>query len=109
MGLCGEEISEAMKLAKIPPHLKIKNKVVYEVVWVDEFTAPDTLGECRFDKRQIALKIGQSDRQEFKSFIHEVLHAVCEERGIEVSHRAIYQLEEAIYYLLFHNDWKEHD
>ena len=95
-----------MKLPKIPPHLKIKNKTVYEVVWVDEFTAPDTLGECRFNSRQIALKIGQSDKQEFKSLIHEMHHAMCEEREIKISHRAIYQLEDALFYILFHNDWK---
>lgn len=105
MEVCCEEVCEEMKLPKIPPRIKVKNKIEYEVVWVDEFTAPDTLGECRFNSRQIALKIGQSEKQEFKSLIHEMLHAICEERGIEISHRAIYQLEEALFYILFHNDW----
>lgn len=103
MGLCGEEIGEEVKA---PSRIKIKNKVVYERVSVDSFADPDTLGECRFDQRQIAIKDGQSERQEMKTFIHELLHAVCEERGIKISHRAIYQLEDALFYLLFHNDWK---
>lgn len=105
MALRGEEVCEKMKLPKIPPRIKVKNKVEYEVVWVDEFTAPDTLGECRFDAMQIAMKAGQSGKQEMKTLIHELLHAVCEERGVEISHRAIYQLEEALFYILFHNDW----
>lgn len=91
---------------KIPGFVKIKNKVVYEIVWVDEFKDADTLGECRFEPKQIALKNGLKNKLEFKCFAHEVLHAVCEERGIDISHKAIYQLEEAIYYLLFHNDWE---
>lgn len=101
--MCGEEIGEEVKA---PSRIKIKNKVVYERVSVDSFADPDTLGECRFDQRQIAIKDGQSERQEMKTFIHELLHAVCEERGIKISHRAIYQLEDALFYLLFHNDWK---
>lgn len=96
-----------MKTPRIPARIKIKNKVTYEVVWVDSFKDPKTLGECRFDARQIALKKGLSDKPTFKCFSHEVLHAIEYERGIELSHRAIYQMEDAIYYILFHNDWSE--
>jgi hypothetical protein len=102
VGLCCEEVGEEVK---IPSRIKIKNKVVYELVWVDEFADPDTLGECRPWASQIAIKNGQSDKQEMKTFLHEMLHALCEERGIKVSHRAIYQLEDALFYILFHNDW----
>jgi hypothetical protein len=63
------------------------------------------LGECRFDARQIVLKKGQSERETFKTFMHELMHAMEVERGIKITHRAIYQMEEAIYYLLFHNVW----
>ena len=94
-----------MKLPKIPSHIKIKNKVVYEIVWVESFVDSDVLGECRFDARQIVLKKGQSERETFKTFMHELMHAMEVERGIKITHRAIYQMEEAIYYLLFHNVW----
>lgn len=63
------------------------------------------MGECRFNQRQIAIKEGQSDKEMFKSMCHELLHSIAEERGIKISHKAIYQLEEAIYYVIFHNDW----
>lgn len=102
MGVCGEEVGEEVK---IPSRIKIKNKVVYELVWVDEFADSDTLGECRPWASQIAIKSGQSEKQEIKTVLHELLHAVCEERGIKISHRAIYQLEDALFYILFHNDW----
>jgi len=94
-----------MKPPNIPARLKIKNRVVYEIVWVDSFKDPDVLGECRFDVRQIALKKGQSQRETFKTFVHEVIHAMEFEREIKIAHKAIYQLEDAIFYLLFHNDW----
>jgi hypothetical protein len=106
VGLCGEEIGEEVKKFSIPSRIKIKNKVAYEIAWVDEFKEPNTVGECRFDERQIAMKTKQSEKEQFKTFVHEVLHAVCEERGIKISHRAIYQLEDALFYILFHNDWE---
>ena len=96
-----------MKTPRIPARIKIKNKVIYEVVWVESFKDPDVLGECRFEARQIALKKGQSERETLKTVTHEILHAIEYERGIKLSHKSIYQLEDAIYYILFHNDWSE--
>lgn len=95
-----------MKLPKIPSHVKVKNKVVYEVVWVDSFSDVDVLGECRFDSKQIAIKKGQSAAQVMKTFIHELLHAVEFEREVKLPHKTVYQLEDAVFYLLFHNDWE---
>lgn len=90
---------------KLPSHVKIKNKVVYEVVFVEKFKDPKQVGECRFDQKQIAIKIGLSPRQTIKTFYHEILHSVAFERNIDISHKAIYQFEDAIYYILFHNKW----
>lgn len=95
-----------MKLPIIPARVKIKNRVTYEVVWVDSFKDAGVLGECRFDSKQIALKSDESERETFKTFVHEVLHAMEFERGIKIPHKAIYQLEDAVFYLLFHNVWK---
>ncbi len=89
----------------IPSQIKIKNKVVYDIAYIDSFKDKDQLGECRFDERLILIKRGQSERQEIKTLTHELLHSVAFERGINISHRAIYQLEDALFYLLFHNDW----
>lgn len=105
MGLCGEKIGEEMKPPKIPSRLKIKNKVAYEIVWVDSFEDKDILGECRFDSKQIAIKKGQSERELIKTFIHEALHAIQFERDIKLTHKSVYQLEDGLYYILFHNEW----
>ncbi len=90
---------------KLPSQVKIKNKVVYEIVHIESFSDPNTLGECRFDAKQIVIKKGQTPSQEFKTLTHELLHAISEERGIQISHKAIYQLEHAIEYLLKANKW----
>jgi Zn-dependent peptidase ImmA (M78 family) len=90
---------------KPPSHIKIKNKCVYEIVHIDTFKDPEVLGECRFQERQIVIKKGQSERQELQTLIHEILHAVCEERGIGVAHKDIYKLEHALEYLLRANKW----
>lgn len=77
----------------------------YECVEVEAFKDPHTLAECRYEVRQIVMKKGQSKKAQISGLIHEILHSVCHERGIEISHKAIYQLEQGIYYVLFHNDW----
>lgn len=90
-------------MIKIPPNLKIKNKVVYEIVHSRDFIGGENFGECRFNEKQIVLSEKQSSVQEVKTFIHEVLHAICFERKIEISHKSIYQLEDAIYYIITRN------
>ena len=92
---------------KPPSHIKIKNKCVYEIVHIDTFRDPEVLGECRFSERQIVIKKGQTEKQEWKTICHEILHSICEERGIDISHKSIYQLEEALYYVVFHNKWEK--
>lgn len=57
----------------------------------------DTVGLCDFSERTIYLKKGMSQAETLKTFIHEILHAICEEHKIKVSHKAIYRLEEAVY------------
>jgi hypothetical protein len=84
--------------------LKIKSKVEYELVYLESFKDAETLGECRFDAKQIAIKKGQSSLQEKKTLIHEILHAVCFERDIKIPHESIYKLESALIYLLSRND-----
>jgi hypothetical protein len=92
---------------KVPSRIRITAKVSYEVVWIDQFEDPALEAECRVRYRQIVLKRGQSGRTLFKTLIHEILHAVEYERGIEIPHRVVYQLEGAIESLLRLNGWFE--
>lgn len=92
---------------KIPRHVKVKNKSEVEVVWVEGFKDSSQLGEYRtaHGVRQIALKRGMSEKQTRVIFLHELLHALEMERGIKIPHESIYKLSEALYYVLFHNEW----
>lgn len=44
----------------------------------------------------IYIKMGQTPEDRFKTFAHEVCHAVCFEYGIKENHSIIYGLEEPI-------------
>lgn len=72
---------------------------------MEKFKDEKTLGECRYDQKQIAIKIGLSERQTTKTFLHEICHAIFYERDLKIRHKDVYKLEQAIYYMVFHNDW----
>lgn len=65
----------------------------------------DTVGLCDSgDDKTIWIKMGQSPRDRFKTYIHETTHALCDEwRLPDVTHRLIYALEEPLLRLLVDN------
>jgi hypothetical protein len=87
---------------RIPPKIRITNKISYEILWVKEFhDCPDTLGECRPTERQIVLKVDQSPEELCQTFIHEILHALClENRKLKLKHKDIYALEAPLFKFL---------
>jgi hypothetical protein len=90
-----------MSYKKIPSKIRIKSKETYEVVWTDLIGENEkTLAECRYDHKQIVIKNGQSETENWKCFIHECLHAMEFEYRIPVPHKIVYLLEEAIFKLL---------
>lgn len=83
---------------KIPPKIRIKSKVNYEIVWQAKIADDDfCLGLCDPQKQIIYLKLGMSDTETIKTFLHEVLHALSAEHGFELPHRTVYALEDAVY------------
>lgn len=91
---------------KIPTHLRLTQRVEYEIVWTDEIGKDsETAGECRYASRQIAICNKQSDRDKMKTFIHEALHAISHEFKIPLPHKAIYKLEHIIYRIMVLNKW----
>jgi hypothetical protein len=91
---------------KLPPKVRIKSKVSYEIVYSDLISDCDkTLGECRPVEKQIVIKSGLSDTETVKTFIHEVFHAMDFEYGLELKHKSVHALEEAILKLLKLNKW----
>lgn len=65
------------KLVKEIPHkVHIGFKQYFEVVWVDDFPDGNTYGETRYDKKQIALKKGLSNKITVLTYLHEITHSV---------------------------------
>ena len=56
-----------------------------------------TVGLCDPNRKEILLKIGQTEDEILKSLLHELSHCFEEEYDIVLSHRAGYQLEEAVF------------
>lgn len=89
----------------IKPKTRIKHNIAYETVWLDHFettkNGKKVFGECRFNPettppiRQIVLSADQSDSEAFKTYIHEIYHAIETEYEIQIPHKIIEALEVA--------------
>lgn len=80
----------------------------YEVLYVPSFNDvgdKKTYGECRYDDKQIIIALDQTPMEMVHTLIHESFHAICYENKINIPHKAIHQLEEAIYRVLKLNKW----
>lgn len=86
---------------KIPPRIRIKARVFYEIVWQEKIADDDhCLGLCDLDKKIIYLRIGMSEAETFKTLLHETLHAISAEHDFELPHKTVYALEDAIFRVL---------
>lgn len=61
------------------------------------------IGQTDPNKRVIRIRAGMSKNETFKTFIHEILHFLEFEHPVNLKHKIIYQLEEAIFALLSDN------
>lgn len=90
------------KINKYPKEIIIKDES-YRVCFVDVIDGKDTLGQTDSGTQVIHLKKGQTLEETLKTLIHECLHALEFEYDIKISHKAVYQLENAIFDLLIKN------
>lgn len=82
----------------IPSKVRITSKISYEILFVDEFSDPSCLGECRPNEKQIVLKNGQSDTEIYSCYIHELLHSFSfEYKDLNLTEKQVQKLEEAMY------------
>ena len=65
--------------------------------------APRDNGLCDYNTRTIYIRSTQSSRGIFRTFIHEVLHAIHGEWGFKLNHKTVYELEIALDALLVDN------
>jgi hypothetical protein len=87
--------------SKIPPRIRITRKVTYEVLFVDQFTDEHQLGECRPEEKQILIKNNISDTESFKTFVHEVFHAISfENKDLNLTEGQVSKLEEGVFRLM---------
>lgn len=93
------------KYPEIPSSIKINAKKIYEVLHIDEFAHGDYLGECRFEPAQIVIKKGQSPKEEFSTFLHEVIHMISEEAKVPLTEKQVLRLEKFVLKLLIVNNW----
>lgn len=92
-------ISSLLKL--IPNRVRITQKVSYEIVFIDNFTTSDsTLGECRFDTKQIVINQNQSNTEKLKTVLHEIVHAIALENNIALTETHVLGLEDGIWRFL---------
>jgi len=91
---------------KIPSEVRIKRGVYYAIKWqavIDN--DPECCGLCDPGEQTITLKLGMSDTEIAKTFIHEMLHAIEAEWEEPIPHRIVYTLEEGIFKVLKLNRW----
>lgn len=81
--------------SKIPNMFKASSKATYEILWTEDFLTGDTLGETRFDPKQIVIKNGQSDKETVLTLVHECYHALSEEYDIGLTETQVRKLEKA--------------
>ena len=84
---------------QIPIKVQIKASIFYDIVWVQEFPT-DCVGMTNFDKRQIQLKLGQTDKETVLTYLHELMHAISGENDINLTENQILKLEKSLYYVL---------
>lgn len=83
---------------KLPDEVKVRNET-YRIlkakgVLLDD---PECVGYCDPEHRVIAINVEQTEKQQLRTFIHEILHALSDEFNIDIKHKSIYKLEKAIY------------
>lgn len=85
-------------LTHILPKVRLTSKIGYEVLFVNEFpNDPKCLGECRYDSKQIVIKNDESNTETLKTYIHEILHAVSNEYGANLTETQVGKMENGIY------------
>lgn len=89
------------KLVKrIPPRVQINRNSFYEVCWIEDFPDGNTLGETRYDPKQIVIKKGLSPKLTVQTYLHEIGHAVSEEFKANLTETQVLAIEAFFYYML---------
>lgn len=72
----------------------------YRVLFVKNL---ENIGETDSGKLTIKLRAGMSKNETFRTLIHEILHAIEFSHPIDLKHKVVYELEEALFNLILDN------
>lgn len=89
---------------RIPPRIRIGGRTYFEVCWVDDFADGQTLGETRFDPKQIVIKKNQSPKQTVLTYLHEVTHAASDHYGLGLTENQVLGIEASFMVLLLNGN-----
>lgn len=95
--------------SSIPSSVHI-GKQLYEIVFIDQFLDPHTLGETRFEgKRQIVIKNGLTPKETVKVYFHELIHAFSEEFNAEMTETQVLAMEKGLHWWMKRDNIFEKD
>lgn len=92
------KITDLLKI--LPNKVRITKDVAYEIVYIDEFNDNATLGECRYDQKQIVINRNQSKTETVKTILHEIVHAIAMENDIKLTETHVLGLENGLWRFL---------
>lgn len=87
-------------LKHILPRIRATKDRTYEVLYVDNFLDEKQVGRCDFNTSQITIKNNESPTETFKTYIHEILHALSNEYEAGLTETQVQKMELAIFKFL---------
>lgn len=88
----------------IPHFVQVSKNGIYEILYTDDFLDGNTLGETRFNPKQIVIKNGLSAKETVLVYFHELYHARSHEYDTNLTESQVLSLEKSIYYQLKPNN-----
>lgn len=84
--------------SKLPSKVKVGPGVHYDVLFSTDLK--DALGITDFNKKQIIVLTGQTDRQTVLTLFHEYLHALGDAHNVGLSEVQVTKLEDTFKYFV---------
>lgn len=92
-----------------PSDIRISENVIYEVVWkkglIDPASNAPAYGLCDLDSKIIYLTMGMDKITAMQTLVHEIMHALEEEWGMDLPHEIIETLEHPVVLVFILNNW----
>jgi hypothetical protein len=76
---------------------------IWRLKFVKKIDDQGTMGLCDPGDKLILIRRGLDKGEMLKTLAHEVLHAFEDEYTIDISHKTVYKLEDAIFEFLLNN------